>query len=163
MRSATEKLTGFPAPVCLTNGFGGSSCGGVLVNPGTLIYATGGAAWQQYRSASTCSPIVSTSPVGILSNCAPTNYFTGTLGPSVISHDITKVGWTIGGGLETRIFSSNWTARAEYRYADFGTANFTDVRTCTGGCPATANPLSVSYDVRLRTHTALFGIAYLFN
>jgi len=118
--------------------------GGVLVNPSTLVYATGGAAWLELRSTSTCSPIVSTSPVGILSNCAGGNYFTGTLGPSVISHDVTKVGWTIGGGIETRVLSTNWTARAEYRYSDYGTASFTDVRTCTGGCPATANPVQAT-------------------
>lgn len=31
-----------------------------------------------------------------------------------------RPGWTVGGGLETRI-AGNWLARLEYRYADFGT------------------------------------------
>lgn len=31
----------------------------------------------------------------------------------------TRVGWTVGGGLEYAI-TNNWSVRAEYRYTDFG-------------------------------------------
>jgi outer membrane immunogenic protein len=34
----------------------------------------------------------------------------------------TRVGWTVGGGLEYAI-TNNWSVRAEYRYTDFGRAN----------------------------------------
>ena len=32
----------------------------------------------------------------------------------------TKGGWTVGGGIETRLWNSNWTAKAEYLYMDLG-------------------------------------------
>ncbi|QXX73539.1 outer membrane protein [Methylovirgula sp. HY1] len=56
-----------------------------------LLYATGGAAFA-----------------GI------TNDYLGTS----ISH--TRVGWTIGGGVEYAL-DNNWSVRAEYRYTDYGT------------------------------------------
>jgi outer membrane immunogenic protein len=34
----------------------------------------------------------------------------------------TRVGWTVGGGLEYAI-TNNWSVRAEYRYSQFGTSN----------------------------------------
>ena len=34
----------------------------------------------------------------------------------------TRVGWTVGGGLEYAI-TNNWSVRAEYRYTDFGSTN----------------------------------------
>lgn len=66
----------------------------------------------------------------------------------------------------------NWLARAEYRYADYGTWTTTDLRTCpaTGpGCIAgpgvTGGPgsaLTVNTSIRLQTHTAMFGLGYKF-
>jgi len=100
---------------------------------------------------------------GVVSNCAPGNNFNGTLGPSVITHSQTLTGWTIGGGVEAML-GHNWLARAEYRYADFGTVNFNDVRTCTGCTfPAQSTPLSVSYAMRVATQTAMVGLAYKFG
>jgi outer membrane immunogenic protein len=43
--------------------------------------------------------------------------------PGSSSFSSTRVGWTLGAGLEYA-FASNWTARAEYRYTDYG--NFSD-------------------------------------
>ncbi len=41
--------------------------------------------------------------------------------PPVVSESFsgTRTGWTAGGGIEYA-FAANWTARVEYRYADFG-------------------------------------------
>jgi outer membrane immunogenic protein len=36
--------------------------------------------------------------------------------------DNARVGWTVGGGLEYAI-DNNWSIRAEYRYAQFGSSN----------------------------------------
>jgi outer membrane immunogenic protein len=96
--------------------------------------------------------------------CTPGNFFSGTLGPASISQSDTRIGWTIGGGAEWML-SPNWLVRAEYRYADFGTANFTDVRTCTGCTPNgfQATPLVVSNALRVVTHTATVGLAYKFG
>ncbi len=35
----------------------------------------------------------------------------------------TRLGYTIGGGIETQLVG-NWFARGEYRYADFGTGSY---------------------------------------
>ena len=113
---------------------------GYLVTPATLLYATGGLAWQHYEITSTCVSI----------DC-------GGVTPTVVSNSTTKTGWTLGGGLETAL-SGNWLLRAEYRYADFGTAPFTITR-------MTARPTTTTdnFDARLATHTASVGLAYKFG
>ena len=40
-----------------------------------------------------------------------------------VSSSTTRVGWTLGGGLEYAI-TDNWSVRAEYRYAQFGHSSF---------------------------------------
>jgi outer membrane immunogenic protein len=115
---------------------------GFLPHPAVLLYATGGAAWLRIESTSTCN---TAAPSG---TCAP-----GVWAPAVISHAQTKAGWTAGGGLEAMLWS-NWIARAEYRYADFGTISNTDTRTFPSLIRVT------SYDVAVRTHTVTFGLAY---
>jgi outer membrane immunogenic protein len=46
----------------------------------------------------------------------------GPFGGSV-SSSTTRVGWTVGGGLEYAV-TNNWSIRAEYRYAQFGHSSF---------------------------------------
>ncbi len=87
-------------------------------------------------------------------SCQPT-----LLGPPVITHAHNRLGWTAGGGIEAMLWSS-WIARAEYRYADFGTISNTDTRIAPLLLDGTE---IVSYDVRVRTHTALLGLAYKFG
>ena len=53
------------------------------------------------------------------------------VGPDILSESKTRVGWTIGGGVERR-FASNWTARAEVRYVDLGRSD--TVCGGPGGC-----------------------------
>ena len=66
----------------------------------------------------------------------------------------TLTGWTLGAGIETALWSSNWLARVEYRYSDFETFNHTFFNGL-GHFVNTSN--------ELRTHTALFGISYKFG
>ncbi|MCK1392822.1 outer membrane beta-barrel protein [Bradyrhizobium sp. 1] len=117
---------------------------GFLVTPATLLFASGGAAWQHDEVISTCGS-------------APCRR-TFSVSPSVIANSTTKLGWTIGGGLETAL-GHHWLARAEYRFADFGTSSYTISRTSAF---APANTID-TFDVTLRTHTATFGLAYQFN
>jgi outer membrane immunogenic protein len=121
---------------------------GFLAYPSVLVYATGGAAWLHVESTSTCNAIV---PFG---NCQPTLF-----NPPVITHAHNRLGWTAGGGIEAMLWSS-WIARAEYRYADFGSISNTDTRLAPLLLSGTE---TVSYDVRVRTHTALLGLAYKFG
>jgi len=123
---------------------------GYLVDPAVLLYATGGPAWLSLEQTSSCG-----SP-----SCPA-----GGLAPAAIVDSATRLGWTIGGGIEAVLWS-NWVARAEYRYADFGHVSFTDTRTCPPGGPG-CGPLGdtrvVSTDLHPTTHTATFGLAYKFG
>jgi outer membrane immunogenic protein len=107
---------------------------GYLVTPSTLVYGTGGVAWQHFDTTATCSILICGVPVVTFSNSS------------------TRAGWTVGGGLETRL-QSNWLIRAEYRYADFGTVTYQN--TVLGD--------TATYEERLRTHTALVGLTYQFG
>ena len=138
--------------------------GGWLANPTTMIYLTAGLAWAHLEVTSTCS----TTPTANVNNCAPGNYFGGTLGPASVTHAATKLGWTAGAGVDM-LLTSNWMARVQYRFADFGYPafgpfkpfTFSETRTCTG-CPAGASPLSVSYELPWMQHHFEVGVAYKF-
>ena len=95
--------------------------GGILLNPSTLFYMSGGLAWAHIQFASTCS----TAPTANVSNCAPGNYFSGTLGPANIQQSATALGWTAAMGLEVQLWS-NWVARGQYRFSGW----WTDTPTC---------------------------------
>jgi outer membrane immunogenic protein len=62
----------------------------------------------------------------------------------------TKVGWTLGGGLEYA-FVDNWTAKLEYLYVDLG--NTTCNAACSGGDP---------FDVTFKTSIVRGGVNYKF-
>jgi outer membrane immunogenic protein len=65
----------------------------------TLFYVTGGVAFGGVKNSAVA-----------LSGGVPFDS---------ISQSETRVGWTVGGGVERR-FGSNWTGRAEVRYVDLG-------------------------------------------
>jgi outer membrane immunogenic protein len=136
--------------------------GGWLAAPSVMFYLTGGLAVAHLQATSTCS----ITPTPNVSNCAPGNYFSGTLGPAVITHSATQLGWTAGIGTDMWLWS-HWVARAQYRYSDFGylspgVFSFTDTRTCTGCPSAASSPLIVSSQLRLMQHLFEFGLAYKF-
>ena len=118
---------------------------GYLLSPTVLGYVTGGAAWLHYDVTSACPGL-----------CALPIF---ALGPFIISNSATRTGWTVGGGFEALLWS-RWFARGEYRYADFGTESFTTVRTGTLGL---ITSVVDNFDVKVRTHTFKFGLAYKFT
>jgi outer membrane immunogenic protein len=68
-----------------------------------LVYATGGLAYGEVTTSETLN----------------------VNGASVaFSTNRTKLGWTVGAGVEAALWS-NWTAKLEYLYVDFGTVNDT--------------------------------------
>jgi outer membrane immunogenic protein len=90
-----------------------------------LLYGTGGAAFAPVQAGFNGGPFQST----------------------------TQVGWTAGAGLEFA-FAPNWTAKAEYLYADLG--SFTCTVNCFGGA---ATPITVKFtDNIIRA-----GINFKFN
>ncbi len=139
---------------------------GFLVTPTFQVYATGGPAWIHLEQTSDCptSPFsfcgAGTIPIGNTAVVRQTN------GPASITDSTTRLGWTAGAGTEMML-GGNWIARAEYRYADFGTWSPTDVRSCidpgTVGCNLGAAVLTVTDTVHVRTHTATFGLGYKFD
>jgi outer membrane immunogenic protein len=70
---------------------------GYAVQPASLLYVKGGAAWVRDKFTETCSDA---------------SYCPGTA-------KATRTGWTVGGGLEYR-FAPSWSAFVEYNYMDFG-------------------------------------------
>jgi len=89
---------------------------------------------------------------------------TQLLTPLTITNDTTRLGWTLGGGIEAML-GSNWIARAEYRYASFGTIRNTDNRSTTPVGTTIFGPgvSTVAYDLRLATQTVTFGLSYKFG
>jgi outer membrane immunogenic protein len=125
---------------------------GYLLTPSFLLYGTAGVAWQRIEATSTCS----LDSFG----CAPGLFFGGYT--STVTDATTKLGYTVGGGFETMLWS-NWIVRGEYRYSDYGTITNTDTRSCliAGGCSTSS--FSVVETLHLKTQTATFGIAYKFG
>ncbi|MES2030664.1 MAG: outer membrane protein [Pseudomonadota bacterium] len=80
---------------------------GYLATPDTLLFATGGLAYGQAKVTT-----------GIVAE--PTQPCARNVLCSTGTASETLVGWTIGGGLETKI-ASNWTAKIEYLHFNLGT------------------------------------------
>jgi outer membrane immunogenic protein len=131
---------------------------GYLVSPSVLLYATGGPAWIHLESTSTCANFgVALNVRSCFSVTAGGQLFT----QAVITDSTTKIGWTLGGGVEAMI-GSGWSVRADYRYSDYGTIRFTDTKRFT---PFAAqifgqDGFNVTYEQRMRTSTAMLGIAH---
>jgi outer membrane immunogenic protein len=64
----------------------------------------------------------------------------------------TRFGWTVGAGVE-HAFTNNWTARIEYRYADFGSAS--------GSVLPLIGPPAV-HKAKIVDHTVRLGVSYKF-
>ena len=103
-----------------------------------LFYATGGAAFGALRAVDTL----------------------GTFGGAAIStvnSSISRVGWTVGGGVEVA-FWDNWTLKAEYLYVDLGT--FDVPIACQVIC-IDANDTTVHH--KYTDNIFRVGLNYLFN
>jgi outer membrane immunogenic protein len=97
-----------------------------------LIYVTGGAVFGDFQNSFAL-------PSGLSSET---------------SH--TRVGWTIGGGLEYAL-TNNWSVRAEYRFSDFGKVSDDVVyATATGGA-------SLHNQNHETEHAIRTGFSYKFN
>jgi outer membrane immunogenic protein len=82
---------------------------GFLATRALLVYGTGGLAYGGVRTSTSITE-TNNNPV---------------LGGAFASNNVsdTRVGWTVGGGLEW-MFAPNWSAKAEYLYYDLGTVDY---------------------------------------
>ncbi len=74
------------------------------------------------------------------------------------SHSVTKTGWTVGAGIEARLWD-NWTGKIEYLYMDLGTVS---------GSIVPAGPLpfglvGANYSSRITDNILRVGINYKFG
>jgi outer membrane immunogenic protein len=111
---------------------------GYLVMPNLLAYGTAGIARTSIETSMSCTG--ATSP-GCLFNHSQTIFSTLT-------------GYTVGGGLEWRMFQ-NWLLRGEYRYSDYGTVQ--------GNFFVGSGDIELLTKVHVTSQTASVGLAYLFG
>jgi outer membrane immunogenic protein len=121
---------------------------------GTLIYGTGGLALASFSESHTITDS------GFGQYCGAAN---ATCNPA--SKDQTKLGWTIGAGIEQAL-GGGWSAKAEYQYTSFagvgGTMDWNDPT--LGGnpaCPAQC-PSTDGFKGDFNIHTFRGGINYRF-
>jgi outer membrane immunogenic protein len=89
-------------------------------------------------------------------------FFTDTNTPPFAmggSNAATKVGWTLGGGVEWAL-NKNWSAKAEYLYVDFGSVTVNS--TGTGTYAGTGYSQAISTSADLTAHIARVGVNYKF-
>jgi len=103
---------------------------GYALQPAALLYVEGGGAWVRDKHTEFV--------VGVVDGTA----------------DVTRSGWTVGGGLEYR-FAPNWSAFVQYNYMGFGTKGVT--------FSLVPPPGTFVYDIRQNVQTVLFGVNYRFD
>ncbi len=111
---------------------------GFLVMPNLMIFATGGAAWEDVSLSAVC--LGGEGEIWCKKNHNET-------------YSTAKLGWTVGAGVEARVWD-NWLARVEYRYADYG---HIDHEFFAGANDA------VFMNQKLTTQTVSGGLAYKFG
>ncbi len=115
---------------------------GALITQDTLVYLTGGMAWQRIKAQATCDANFSLV-------CFTQSH--------VETQKDTLTGWTFGGGIES-VLAGAWTGRIEYRYAQYGDFNHLFMQ--MPGCLCDGN---LDTTISLSTHTLIAGIAYKFG
>lgn len=107
-----------------------------------LVYGTGGVAFGGFNN-----------------NVSATFLIPGVVGlGGSSSSSNTRVGWTVGGGLEYAM-TDNWSLRAEYRYTDFGRNTISDPLTVFG----TPVAFGSSFTRHFTENSVQVGFSYKFG
>jgi outer membrane immunogenic protein len=126
---------------------------GVLVTPWTLVYGTGGVAFEEVTGSFAYNGVILSCATP--SPCVPS----GTSASALANWSDTRVGGTGGAGVETEVWRGV-KARIEYRYTDFGSQTKTfPVATICGtafGCNTPSGLVSIS--TRESFHTVRVGL-----
>jgi outer membrane immunogenic protein len=109
---------------------------GVLATPQVLFYATGGLAYGEVKNTAT---------IGLV--------------PVTFSNSDTRVGYTVGAGVEG-VIGGNWTAKLEYLWVDLGrkSGSFVTALPALGG-----GVLSSNYSSRSTDNIVRVGVNYKFG
>ena len=109
---------------------------GVLATPQVLFYATGGLAYGEVKNTAT---------IGLV--------------PVSFSNSDTRVGYTVGAGVEG-VIGGNWTAKLEYLWVDLGRTSgpFVTALPALGGGVLTGN-----YSSRITDNIVRVGLNYKFG
>ena len=109
---------------------------GWTATPDTLLYVTGGYAYGEVETRNS-------------------SFVTGGGGPVAAGSSAKSVkdGWTVGGGVETRLWNSNWTAKAEYLYVDLGSQGAANL---AGPVPSFSQVSNVDF----KDHVVRVGLNY---
>jgi outer membrane immunogenic protein len=121
---------------------------GWLFTPSLLVYGTGGLAYGGVSHQTNKFDLIS----------SPADDFGLIAGQGNFSQ--TKVGWTVGGGLEW-LFAPNWSVKAEYLYTDLGSVQFQ-----TFGAGTLSPDPAIFFATQTtptRFHTVRAGVNYHFN
>jgi outer membrane immunogenic protein len=123
---------------------------GVPVGDRGLLYVKGGVAWA--NSKYSVNQTVTAAVLGFGVN--------GAVNGSVSN---TRIGGLLGAGVEYS-FMPGWSAKLEYDYADFGTANLNLPVTATGtiGALGGATTLTLPISVKEQVHSVKIGANYHF-
>jgi outer membrane immunogenic protein len=108
-------------------------------SPSTLLYVTGGFAYGSVKTT------------GVLRGFTAN----GAAVTTAFSDSDTNGGWTVGAGIESRIYG-NWTAKVEYLYVDLGDFD-NSVQF------ATAPAIGARFTSHVTDHIARFGLNYKFG
>jgi iron complex outermembrane receptor protein len=114
---------------------------GTTITPAVMAYATGGLAVGSIRST------VRLDGTG----------FDADGNPGLVNHTVSKLtqkaGWTVGAGVEGRLFG-NVTGKVEYLYMDFGSVSTSITN------PLNATPIALSSESRITDHIVRAGLNY---
>jgi outer membrane immunogenic protein len=119
---------------------------GWLTSGGSLLYATGGAAWARVDQTLTLTG-------------TPLFFATGTTSQASFSE--TKLGWAVGAGIESPL-ADRWSLKAEYLLVGFnGITNSLSTPLDPGLAPSTTQLTTSS--VNIRDHIVRLGLNYHFD
>jgi outer membrane immunogenic protein len=113
---------------------------GYTIQPLTLLYVKGGAAWVHSKFNECCEPTV------VLQD---------ELGPIGDGYaNVTRIGWTVGAGIE-HMFMPHWSVFLEYDFIDIGTKTTTFT-------PINSTPSPFNYKIDQNVNLFLAGLNYRF-